>query len=74
MNKLYVLGAYVEAPLVRETRLVSDLTMPVRDWTRYEEPPRTRAPHFTARFQDRMESRKQVKPDNVCMFHRRQAS
>lgn len=35
MNNLYILGAYVQAPLVRETRLVSDLTMPQVDWDQH---------------------------------------
>lgn len=30
--------ALYEAPIVRETRLIRDLTMPERDWTKYEEP------------------------------------
>jgi len=67
------LPAYMQCPIVRESRLVRDLSMPERRWDRYDEPPRTRAPHFHAHYQDRMERRPVKFSDNVCMFHRRQA-
>ena len=70
MNKLYILGAYVEAPLVRETRLVSDLTMPERCWFKYEEPAAVRNPGYVQRARERAFKRRPV----VCAFHRRQAS
>ena len=69
MNKLFILGAYVEAPLVRETRLVSDLTMPLVG-NRYDEPAYKRNPGLVAHSRERAKRRK----PKVCAFLRRQAS
>jgi len=71
VNKLYILGAYVEAPLVRETRLVSDLTMPERAWDRYDVPSYERNPGYVTHSRERNKKRK---PGKVCAFLRRQAS
>lgn len=72
MNKLFILGAYVKAPLVRETRLVSDKTMPVRDWSWYDEPACDRNPGLVAHARDRAKKRRIV-PKNLA-FLKRQAS
>lgn len=70
MIQLYILGAYVEAPLVRETRLVSDLTMPERCWDKYEEPSCKRNPGYVARSRER---HKAPVVKVVSMLLRRQA-
>ena len=70
MNELYILGAYVQAPLVRETRLVADLTMPTVG-NRYDEPAYKRNPGYVQHARDRARKRK---PGKVCAFLRRQAS
>jgi hypothetical protein len=69
VNRLYILHAYQQAPLVRETRLVSDLTMPARDWTRYEEPAAVRNPGYVQRARERAFKRR----PKVCALIRRQA-
>ena len=48
MNNLFILGAYVAPPLVRESRLIRDLTMPQRSWDVYEEPAYRRNPGYVA--------------------------
>lgn len=73
MNNLYILGAYVEAPLVRETRLVADLTMPERCWLKYEEPAAVRNPGYVTHSRERNKKRRLVIPKNIA-FLRRQAT
>jgi hypothetical protein len=58
MNQLFILGAYVIPPLVRESRLVRDLTMPHRDWSKYELPSYERNPGFIAHSRERHSKRK----------------
>jgi hypothetical protein len=52
VNNLYLLNAYQLPPLVRETRLIRDLTMPALD-SRYEEPAYKRNPGYVARSRER---------------------
>jgi hypothetical protein len=36
--RCFIPRALAEAPVIRETRLIRDLTMPERNWSKYEEP------------------------------------
>jgi hypothetical protein len=66
------LPAYMTCPIIRESRLVSDLSMPVRDWDRYEEPAYKRNPGYV--LHSRMRNRVPVvKVVALPMLLRRQA-
>lgn len=64
------LPAYMQCPIIRESRLVRDNTMPYRSWDSYSEPACKRNPGYVARSRER-HSRPVVKV--VSMFLRRQA-
>jgi len=57
VNELYILGAYVIPPLVRESRLVRDLTMPVLG-NEYDEPAYKRNPGYVTHAKERNSKRK----------------
>lgn len=63
------LPAYMRCPIILESRLVGDLSMPVRDWSRYEEPAAVRNPGYVQRARERAFKRR----PKVCALIRRQA-
>ena len=71
MNQLFILGAYVVAPLVRETRLVADLTMPVVG-NEYDEPAYKRNPGYVTHSRERHRA-PVVKVTQMPFLLRRQA-
>lgn len=69
------LPAYMQCPIVRESRLVRDLTMP-QVGNRYEEPAYKRNPGFVthARGKERVARRnRNLKPGNISYLLRAQA-
>lgn len=67
------LPAYMTCPIIRESRLVSDLSMPVRDWSRYDEPSYKRNPGYVAHSRER-HKRPVVKVVQMSYLLRRQAN
>lgn len=64
------LPAYLPCPVVRESRLVRDLSMPQRAWDWYDVPSCERNPGYVTHSRERHRA-PVVKV--VSMFHRRQA-